>query len=521
MSKITKRQKNKLKEGEVFTSSNKPEKKKRGRPAGRPLGEKKTKELDLKTLKQNLLLDNVEQLIAEKQRKEMEGVKTCVVPYTPSSHQLEVHDLINKHRFGVVVVHRGWGKTWLAANELVRRAWACQAPQGGKFIYVAPEKLQAKKIVWKELKYFVKDLPHTVNEAELLITFPNGSSVELAGADNPDRLRGQHPHFVVLDEVAQMPKDTWYEAIYPSLRANQGGALFIGTPKGDNLFKELFEHGKKGKSWFSYLKTIYDTAVATPDEIEDLRATMPEHKFEQEYLCSFDASVQGSFFDYLFASEDLQLIGEVPWNPDQPVMTAWDVGINDPTSVWFIQQDSMDRDKFRVIDFYEESHPDFLVHLKAVLGKPYIYSDHYMPHDINKRVGLGTLTRYELCRKNGMSIKIATKEIRPEEGIAMAQRLIPKCKFDMSKCAVGINHLKLYSAKQNRMTGEFSKEAHHDKHSHAADAFRYFAVGLRKSHGSDARHLAYAESSYDYFSPSTAGRAQHDTSDYDYDPFNF
>lgn len=490
--------------------------------AGRPLSAATIAKQDLAFLKQEHLLDDVERLIEQQQRRKIdEGVKEIVVPYTPSSHQLEVHNLIHDHRFGVVVVHRGWGKTWLAANELIRRAWACTAPQGGKFIYVAPEKLQAKKIVWKEMKYFVRDLPHTINEAELIITFPNGSSVELAGADNPDRLRGMHPHFVVLDEVAQMPKDTWYEAVYPALRANKGGALFIGTPKGDNLFKDLFLHAGEAKGWFGYKKTILDTNVASDEEIEELRKTMPENKFEQEYMCSFEAATQGSFYDYLFASPDLSLTGDVAWDPDQPVMTAWDLGISDPTAVWFIQQDKFDSSLYRVIDFYEESHPDFMLHLKAVLNKPYLYSYHFMPHDINKRVGLGTLTRYELCRRNGMEVRIASKEIGISEGITMVQRLIPKCRFDITKAGRGIAHLKQYTAKQNRMTGEFAQEANHDRHSHAADAFRYLAVGLRKSHGSDAKHLAYADASYDYFSLEKSGRGYQHEADSEYDPFEY
>lgn len=490
----------------------------------KPLSEKRvkeSKEVDLLLLKQEMLLPGAQDIILAKQRAEIsQGIKQLIIPYTPSIHQQEVHALTDTARFGVVVVHRGWGKTWLAANELIRRAWACTSPQGGKFIYIAPEKLQAKKIVWRELKYFVKDLPHSINEAELVISFPNGATVELAGADNPDRLRGQHPHYVVLDEVAQMPRDTWYEAVYPSLRAHKGGALFIGTPKGDNLFRELYDHAQSAKGWFAYRKTIFDTNVATEEDIEDLMITMPKHKFEQEYLCSFDAAIQGAYFDYLFSSVELNLVGDVPWDPGEPVFTGWDIGINDPTSIWFFQKDKFDSTRLRVIDFYEKAHPDFNEHLKAVQNKPYVYSSHYMPHDINKRVGLGSSTRYELCLKHGMDVKIASKTIDPQEGITMVQRLIPLCKFDSIKCREGLAHLKQYTARQNRQTGEFDTEAKHDAHSHAADAFRYIAVGMRKSHGRDASHLAYAQSSYDYFNPSNAGRSSNEQSDFEYDPFN-
>lgn len=498
------------------TAEVKPNERKPGRPAKKETREK----VDLQMLKQALLLDNVEELVREKHRKEMaaEGIKELIIPYTPSIHQQEVHELINRNRFGVVVVHRGWGKTWLAANELIRRAWSCTAPQGGKFIYIAPEKLQAKKIVWKELKFFVKDLPHNANEAELVITFPNGSTVELAGADNPDRLRGIHPHFVVLDEVAQMPQDTWYEAVYPSLRANQGGALFIGTPKGENLFKTLFEHGQDSKGWFSLRRTIFDTNVATEVEIEDLRKTMPQSKFEQEYLCSFDAAVQGTYFGNILDDPEKGIMVDVPWDPGRPVITAWDLGTTDSTVIWFVQKDPGDSRLVRVIDYYENNQKDIFHYIQYIKTKPYTYEYHIMPHDVTQVSWETGRSRVDLFKQHGVNIKIA-KKVGIQEGIVMAQTLLYTCRIDRTKCKEGVTHLRQYRAKQDRKTGQFLEDPVHDMHSHAADAFRTLAVGLKNSITTDSARSAYALSSYDYFNPSAAGRPA-DVADDNYDLFN-
>ena len=494
------------------------------RPRGRPIGTKKREELDLAALKQTLLLDNVDKLLREQMQEEMSkaqkdpGVKELVVPYTPSKHQSEVHDLISKHRFGVVVVHRGWGKSWLSANELVKRAWACTAPQGGKFIYVAPEKLQAKKIIWKELKYFVKDLPHHANEAELTITFPNGSSVELAGADNPDRLRGQHPHFVVLDEVAQMPRDTWYEAVYPSLRANNGGALFIGTPKGDNLFRELFDHGKGAKGWFSYMRGIFETGVATPEEIEDLQRTMPRPKFEQEYLCSFDAAIQGTYFGSII--DDMKVEGQVPWDPSIPVTTAWDLGTTDSTVIWFVQRDVRDNKLIRIIDYYENSEKDVFHYIQKIKSKPYSYEYHIMPHDVSQVSWETKRSRLDIFKQHKMPVRVA-KKVGVAEGISMAQTLLYTCRIDETKCRDGLAHLKQYRAKRDKITGQYTDEPLHDMHSHAADAFRTLAVGMKSYNSTDHSKHGYAMADYDYFNPSRAGRNYaHEESDHTYDLFD-
>lgn len=494
-----------------------PEKK----PVGRPKLQKNREKTDLNILKQSLLLDNVEELIKEKHRQEAlsQGVKELVIPYTPSKHQEEVHDLLSNTRFGVVVVHRGWGKSWLALNELLRRAWSCSAPQGGKFIYVAPEKLQAKKIAWRELKYFVKDLPHSINEAELVITFPNNSTVELAGADNPDRLRGIHPHFVVLDEVAQMPRDTWYEAVYPSLRANKGGALFIGTPKGDNLFRELFEHAQTANNWFAYKRSIFDTNVATPDEITELKLTMPLPKFEQEYLCSFDAAIQGTYFGPILDDPERGLVSTVPYDPTQPVITAWDLGTTDDTVIWFAQKCKQDPKLLRIIDYYENSDKDIFHYIQHVKTKPYVYDYHILPHDVSQVSWETGRTRMDVFKQHGMTIKVARK-FGVQEGISMAQTLLYTCRFDEARCRVGLTHLRQYRSKQDRHTGQFLEDPLHDSHSHAADAFRTLAVGLKNNHGAQIAS-AYADSVYDYFAPASAGRSsRHDSGDDEYDIWN-
>lgn len=516
------RPKKKLNVEEVFKESPEVNPETQKRRPGRPTSKKRQEQVDLLALKQHLLLDSTESLIKEKHAKEMasQGVKEIRIPYTPSRHQQEVHDLIAQYRFGVVVVHRGWGKTWLAANELIRRAWTCQAPQGGKFIYVAPEKLQAKKIVWKEIKFFVQDLPHTVNEAELTITFPNGSSVELAGADNPDRLRGQHPHFVVLDEVAQMPRDTWYEAVYPALRANKGGALFIGTPKGDNLFRELYDMAGDNPKWFNYKKSIYDTTVATEEEIKDLIATMPSAKFDQEYMCSFEAAIQGTFYGPILDDPEKALIGTIPYDPAQPVITAWDLGTTDSTAIWFVQRDPRDSRLLRIIDFYENKEQDIFHYIAEIKNRRYIYDYHILPHDVTHVSWETKRTRLDIFKQQGMKVIVA-KKAPITEGISMAQALMYTCRFDQDKCALGLSHLRQYRAKQNKISGEFTEDPVHDIHSHAADAFRTLAVGYKASMSQLHIQNAYANSSYDYFSPSTAGRPRHAQNSYDiFNPFD-
>lgn len=82
---------------------------------------------------------------------------------------------------------------------------------------------------------------------------PNGeteskcSKITLYGADNPDALRGLDFYGVVYDEYAQQPRSIHPEIILPMLAANGGWALWIGTPKGQNAFYDVYREACKNE----------------------------------------------------------------------------------------------------------------------------------------------------------------------------------------------------------------------------------------------------------------------------------
>src|SRR3990172_9223193 len=62
------------------------------------------------------------------------------------------------------------------------------------------------------------------------------------------------------------------------------------------------------------------------------------------------------------------------------------------------------------------------------------------------------------------------------EGIDMARRLFSRCYFHETTCGAGLDHLGAYHYAWEERKQEYGKEPVHDEHSHAADAFRTFAV---------------------------------------------
>lgn len=219
----------------------------------------------------------------------------------------------NQKRFTVLAVHRRAGKTTFAVNELVIKALQVK----GDYAYICPQLKQAKKVAWKPLKEAVSQLQKAetelnkerhekvslvdIRESDTTIKFWNGSEIYLLGSDNPDAIRGTKLAGIVLDEVAQMPKELWTEIVYPALMDSHGWALFIGTPKGINLFSELFARGQDSlfaNEWISQKFTCYETDALSKDEIEIYKKSVPDEVFKREMLCDFSASAVDQLISY-------------------------------------------------------------------------------------------------------------------------------------------------------------------------------------------------------------------------------
>lgn len=212
-------------------------------------------------------------------------MKSVDLGIKPRKWQALVHRA--RKRFSVLVVHRRAGKTVFAVLELLLCALA---KRDGRFAYIAPFYSQAKSVAWDLLKKHSRAVPGIeIRESELKIEFPNGSTIRLFGADNANSLRGLGFDGVVIDEVADIEPGVWGEVIRPALADRLGWALFIGTPKGINLFSELYYRAKRDPEWHACKLTVYETDSLPAEEIEAARREMTEAQFAAEMLCEFSA----------------------------------------------------------------------------------------------------------------------------------------------------------------------------------------------------------------------------------------
>ena len=251
------------------------------------------------------------------------GRRQVSIPYT--ARYPDVHSALNEHRFCVLVAHRRFGKTVLVVNHLLKAALLCEKPRGS-FAYVGPFRNQAKSVAWDYLKHYSAVIPgRQVNESELCISVPSnggGSRIRIFGADNPDALRGLYFDGVVLDEVADMKPALWGEVVRPALVDRRGWAVFIGTPKGVNLFSDLYyqaaaEQAKGDADWCALSFPVTATNVLPDGEVERLRTELSENAFRQEMLCDFSASSD----DAIITLDEVR--AAIERDPDHAAAAVW------------------------------------------------------------------------------------------------------------------------------------------------------------------------------------------------------
>ena len=415
----------------------------------------------------------------------MEGPR-IVVDYRPRRQFVGFHR--RWQRFACIVTHRRAGKTVACIQDLQRGVVQCLKVRP-RFAYVSPFLRQSKAVAWDYLRAAMaaaRTVGATAHESELRVDYPGGGQVRLYGADNPDAMRGIYLDGIVLDEYADMDPRVWSEVIRPALADRQGWAVFIGTPKGRNAFFELWRRSQAEEGWFSMMLKASDTGLIAESELALARRDLSEEQYAQEFQCSFDAAVVGSYYGKLMArAEADRRIAGVPCDPAAMVWTSWDLGIRDATAIWFAQVVGRE---IRIIDYYEASGVDLGHYVREINTRPYVYAGHIVPHDAQaKELGTGK-SRLEVMESLGLKHITLAPLHRVEDGINAVRMLLPRCWFDATKCARGLDALKLYRAEYDDRLQALRAQPVHDWTSHAADSFRYLALALDRGAGQGGFH---------------------------------
>ena len=397
-------------------------------------------------------------------------------PYSPRDAFKDFHK--RKERWAVLVAHRRAGKTVATICDIIRRA-IVENKQDARYAYIAPYYAQAKNIAWDYLLKFAEPAIVKANQSELWVELVNGAKIRLFGADNPDALRGLYLDGVVLDEYADMKPRMWGEIVRPLLTDREGWATFIGTPKGHNSFYDIYNAAQKHENW--YVKTLRadQSGLIPQNELLDAQSTMSANQYEQEFLCSFEAAILGAYYGQeMRRITDLDRITDIEYDNMFPCHTAWDLGFNDSTSIWWYQ---VVHGEIRVLDHHSSNGQAIPFYTGLLKQKEeefgYKYGIHWLPHDARAK----TLASGGKSIIEQISTKIDIKQLKIVPNLSLqdgiqATRLALNRTWFHNRCEEGIECLRQYQREWDDDKKVFRDRPKHDWTSHSADAMRYLAI---------------------------------------------
>lgn len=223
--------------------------------------------------------------------------------YPLTEHPTQRALVEDKVRFKVVPAGRRSGKTERAKRFIAREAMR----EPGAYFVAAPTRDQVKRIYWQDLKRlcFCSMLPEKPRETELIIPFPNGSTLSLVGLDQPQRMEGIIWTGGVIDEIADVHDTAWPENISPALDTIdprrpdfRAWCWLIGVPDGLNHYYDLAEYARTSNDPDWKLYTWKSSDILPPDVIEAAKRRMSPRQYRQEYEASFETASGRVYEDY-------------------------------------------------------------------------------------------------------------------------------------------------------------------------------------------------------------------------------
>lgn len=399
---------------------------------------------------------------------------------------------------------RGGTKSHFFAEKLIERClmektrWACIREVQGSI------RESVRQLLIDKINKFGLQDKFEVLEAE--IRCPHGGLIIFKGMQsfNAANLKSLEDYSGAWVEEAQTLSEVSLRLLRPTIRKDGSEIWFSWNPRFETDPVDKFFRGGSppenaiiiNVNWYDN-PWFNDTLKAEKDQDYASDPEMAEHVWGGGY----ERITAGSYYaKHIAKIEAQERVGYFPYDPALgPVYTSWDLGVDDYTSVWFMQIHHVDyAPRVRIIDFYEASgmgadeivysampeyNPNVVERWGAMeeLGreKPFPYQRHFFPHDIgNREWGAGAKTRVQTVNALGVPLEKINRGVaqNPDERINAVRQLLPLCEFNQTdRVMTGITHLRRYSRKLNEQLGIYLGPLH-DEHSHAADAFGEFAI---------------------------------------------
>lgn len=219
-----------------------------------------------------------------------------VIDYKPHINQIKIHEAMEsgKYNFISLTASRQFGKSKLMLMATIKllfnddrfnNAWIVSPTdaQSLRLYNILHDGLQKSHLIKTSTK----------RTADYTLKLINNKYIKLKSARSEDNLRGSNVDLLIVDEAAFISASIIYKVLMPMIITKKN-ALFmaISTPNGKNWFYDFHRkcQDQDDEKSISFLYTYKDNPMVNMEIINQFKNTLPDHIFQQEFLCSFNDS---------------------------------------------------------------------------------------------------------------------------------------------------------------------------------------------------------------------------------------
>lgn len=420
--------------------------------------------------------------------------------------------LFLQKRYFVFYGGRGAGRSWGVARYLL-----LQGVANPPLTVLGARELQKSidesvhKVLRSQIKTLELEQEYDVQRDK--IYGPGGTEFSFIGVKNdPNKVRSYEGIDICWVEEANKVSKTSWEILLPTIRKKGSRIIITFNPEEEDDYTyvtfvtDLLKSARpvvcQNVESAMFGKVLWhetdDTVICKMDYEDnpwfysdtelpgDMAKVRDDPEKQDEYLNVWKGHTRQNLNGAVYAKELRRAQAEnritfVPYEREVPVDTYWDIGKRDLTCIWLIQRVSM---QWRILDFIEASQQELSFFIKELQRKPYVYGDHYLPHDAkHERLGQVHTIWKQLDLTFPRKVHVVPKSGRMN-GINAVREVFPQCWFDEEKTKAGVKGLRRYRWKI--IDGQITANPDHEG-SDPADAFRTFAMARKLPRDGDAQ----------------------------------
>lgn len=205
----------------------------------------------------------------------------------------------SEHRYVMCNLSRQQGKTTVV--KLLCIKWLTKKNQD--IIYFTPTKELGRRVYNSIVKMLPEEIVKKSNGTDLYIETINGSTLKFFSGEAAQAARGSNCTKLVIDEAAYIKQeiegqDFYFNIVMPLTKVRCDKIVMISTPRSTSgFYYDLCMQAISGeRADMVYIKrTIYQDALISKEEIENLKKGYPPMAWKCEFECTFMANALSVF----------------------------------------------------------------------------------------------------------------------------------------------------------------------------------------------------------------------------------